>query len=113
MSKVIVKALIVLWPFLKSIIFKDRPVREVLRANRHFTWLFIIMLFVIVVFGATIDTLAGTQRFLNTTLAQLKEIQTELETVKEKYETLKEEQASINECRPNTYDKSRLMEMLE
>lgn len=40
------KAFVFFWPFLKSVIFNDRPVKEVLYTNRHLTAVF--LLFVVV-----------------------------------------------------------------
>lgn len=44
MYTLLFKAVVFFWPFLKNILFRDRPVMEVLKQHRHMTALFIMLL---------------------------------------------------------------------
>ena len=53
---VLFKAFVFFWPFLKSVLFNDRPVKQVLYAHRHLTIVF--LLFVVVSYMLVVMTLA-------------------------------------------------------
>jgi hypothetical protein len=44
MFSLVMKALLLIWPFLKRAIFKDRTVTEVMLENKHVTVMFIMIL---------------------------------------------------------------------
>lgn len=67
----ILKALVLFWPFIKSLIFKDRTVREVIRANRQFTYMFIVLVFVTAVLYLTAHELAATNDQLEAALSKM------------------------------------------
>lgn len=43
MTSLILNLAVAIWPFLKSVIFNDRPVTAVLKANKHFTATFFML----------------------------------------------------------------------
>lgn len=43
MTSLILNLVVAIWPFLKSVIFNDRPVLAVLKANKHFTATFFLL----------------------------------------------------------------------
>lgn len=71
MFKLVLKAFVLFWPFLKNIVFKDRTVREVLAENRQFTWLFGVLLITLVTLYLTVSTLSDTKQQLATTQQEL------------------------------------------
>lgn len=58
MLKVIFKALIVFWPFLKAAVFKDRTVAEVIKENKHLTAMLVVNILLICVLVITTKALA-------------------------------------------------------
>lgn len=55
LGRLLFKALRLLWPYLRSAIFKDRTVVEVIKENVHFTYMLGIIL--VLVFALTISTI--------------------------------------------------------
>ena len=49
------KALRLLWPYLRSAIFKDRTVTEVIKENQHLTWMLVLIM--MLVFALVIATI--------------------------------------------------------
>lgn len=100
MVKIIFKALLVFWPFFKSVIFKDRPVHEVLRDNRQFTCLFGLLLLVSIILFITADHLSNAKSTLYRQRSELTTLAAELERVTT---------TSVAECNvTDTYSVERL-----
>lgn len=57
MFSIAIKALLLVWPFLKRAIFRDRTVVEVLLENKHVTFIFSIVLVLLVSFLMTVNEL--------------------------------------------------------
>lgn len=106
----ILKALVLFWPFIKSLIFKDRTVLEVIHANKQFTYMFIVLVFVTTVLYLTTHELAATNDRLEAVLRKQDSLELEC-TCAPPAETdllLNPEVCTAN----RVYDKSYLTERL-
>jgi hypothetical protein len=115
MIKLITKALIIGWPFLRSIIFKDRTVKEVLLANRQFTCLFGLLVVVVFTLYLTVATLAETKALLLLSQAEAARLKTQLESSQADTRPQADHEVLLTatNCVPVAYDKSRLLQILE
>jgi len=105
--KTFLKALVVFWPFFKSMVFHDRPVKEVLRQNVQFTALFALsatLTFVLYLTWAELVSRSEHVKQLTETNRALEQTVVDLE--KQQYD-------GRYECRPEGYDKSRIIDLLE
>lgn len=108
MLSTFLKALLVIWPFFKALIFKDRSAVEVLNDNRQFTGLFAVLVVVAMMFYVTLNELSETKLALQAReheLFQLQEKCRESDACDGPPPPLEKEQ--------NGYDKSPLLDMLE
>lgn len=122
MLKVIIKALLVFWPFLKNIIFKDRTVREVIADNMQLTIIAGFMVIVSTTLYVTVSALADTKQLLSTALTEVTALRLEVARLKALTPPPDGELAPITydaECASNSdkcnvviYDKSHLIELL-
>ncbi len=100
------------WPFFKSVVFKDRPIKEVLQANRQFTWLFMILMGSSLTLFATVGALSDAKRTLIATHREVTELSTTLAEKEQRLETLQQQLQNGETCLPHPYDKRHLLELL-
>lgn len=100
------------WPFFKSVIFKDRPVKEVLRANRQFTWLFVILMGISMTLFVTVSALSEAKRTLVATHRDVSKLTQTLSEKERRLETLQRQIKNGELCTPGPYDKRHLLELL-
>lgn len=109
------KLLAFFWPFFKSVIFKDRPVKEVLQANRQFTYLFIILIGLAIMLHVTTATLAESRDNLVVTHRELRQLEAQLADTRQRMQQLK---STVNarevdcQSRRRGYDKDHLLQLL-
>lgn len=115
MLKPLFKALFLFWPFLKSALFHDRPVREVLWENRQLTlttvFILILVLFLYLTLGQLLETrsrLAALTETVETGPASALDV--DVDEVEAAVEELK---ADLETCQLNNYDKSRVIRILQ
>lgn len=106
-----IKALIVIWPFLKSVAFKDRTIREVLRANRQFTWLFALLVVVLLTLHLTIHTLADQKKQLALRQAELERVHRQLAQLQARENTKRTGKGGTTSSMV-CYDPNRVLELL-
>lgn len=70
MQNILIRSIILLWPFLKRAIFGDRPVRDFLITHKQFIVIFSMVLFL----SYMLLALSGGYRELSTENRKLKEI---------------------------------------
>lgn len=66
MLRLILRALIVIWPFLKTAIFRERTIAEVIKENKHLTALQVLILVLILSLVITTVELADYKTELRT-----------------------------------------------
>lgn len=94
------KALITIWPFLQNVIFKDQTFQEAYRANRQFTFLFVLLMFVVI-------TLFITSLALSETKGELQGIQQEVLRLTQETTRLEADNKSLAEDIEKNADKRR------
>lgn len=110
----LLKGLILVWPFIKNIIFKDRTVWEVLRDNAHLTMLFYLIMIVAMTLYLTATALSNAKVELMAQLevnAALTTRITELELELTQYKTTSVVDGA-GECVPGLYDRSEVLDLL-
>ena len=75
MLSTILKALVVVWPFFKALIFKDRSAMEVLSDNKQFTGMFVVLVVVALMFYVTLNELSETKVVLQAREQELSQLQ--------------------------------------
>lgn len=111
MLRIIFKALITFWPFLKNVIFKDRTVREAIRANKQFTILFALLILVITTLLLTVYVLSNVKE-------ELRLYQREIETLQHTNRRTQDDLMCEVETEPPpdlnhyTYDKEDIIQLL-
>ena len=116
MLRIILKALIIIWPFLKNIAFKDQTIQEAIQANRQFTYLFVLTMIVVLTLMVTSLALSETKEKLQVMQDQLDLLtkqNTELnKTNGELADAIDKDSRSVH-CPTDFYDKSRIIELLD
>jgi len=108
------KLLLLFWPFFKSVIFKDRPVKEVIRANKQFTYLFVITMFLALTLYMAVETLALTRQQLLQERREQTQLRRKLTATEQQITQLTLDLRSVDEaCRPTRYDKRHLLNLIE
>ena len=57
MVGVTIKALLLIWPFLKRAVFGDRTIKEVMLENKHVTFMFAVVVILLLSFFMTVSEL--------------------------------------------------------
>lgn len=113
MLRFILKTLVVLWPFLKNIVFKDRTVLEALRANKQFTTLFALLIIVIITLLVTVLALSDTKNKLQLTQREIEQLHTNYSREYTRNQPIIKERI-IEDCvDPDIYDKTNVLRLLE
>lgn len=73
------KAFILIWPFLKNVIFKDRTIREVINDNRQFTVMFGLLVILMSTLMLTSSYLADTKADLQKASVKIEFLLSQLE----------------------------------
>lgn len=108
MLSTIFKALLVVWPFFKALIFKDRSAIEVLNDNRQFTGLFVVLVVVAMMFYVTLNELSETKLALQAREHELIQLQKKCRD-----DSVCGGPPPTLEQQDDVYDKSPLLDMLE
>lgn len=58
MLRLMLKALFIIWPFLKTAIFRERTIVEVIKENKHLTAMQVVILLLSITLGITTAELA-------------------------------------------------------
>jgi hypothetical protein len=99
----------VVWPFIKAVIFKDRSVMEVLNDNRQFTRLFAVLVVVALMFYVTLNELSETKVALKTSEQEVTQLRNECSST-----PIPDDDVPTSDKPPRTlYDKRQLLEMLD
>lgn len=105
-----IKALIVIWPFLKSLVFQDRNVRDVLYANRHFTWLFVLLLVVVLVFHITLNYLVSGHHMIQRQQVEIQRLRQQLSLPPP---TASDGEVALTDCAGILYDPSQFIDLVQ
>lgn len=108
MARVFLKALLVFWPFFRSVIFKDRPVLEVMRANLQFTVLFVMLVAVSSMLYVTAGRLSESKRTILRTEAALHAKDVDNDRLQLRLIDVKE----LRQACESDYDKTRIIDLL-
>ncbi len=108
-NKLIIKGIILIWPWLKHLIFNDRTVMEVLKDNTPITILFAILITLAVVLAFTLSVLKSTHSKMQELDERYKVLQTDYDQLLLNQSGLFEEDIpAILE-----YDRSHIAELLQ
>lgn len=110
MFTTIVKALVVIWPFFKAVILKDRSAMEVLDDNRHLTGMFVVIIVVALMFYVTLTELSETKTVLKAREQEISQLRRSCIEPKTPGVTPLDDDTTVLETQ---YDKNPLLEMLE
>jgi len=106
----LLKAFVLIWPFLRSVIFKDRTVLEVVVANRQVTYMFAALVFVAATLYVTTEELAATNAELYRVRVELSSYNLECDCAAP-IDTVA--LTGLDVCQtPTVYDKTNLMDRL-
>jgi hypothetical protein len=75
LSRFILKALVLLWPFLKAAVFKERTVKEVILENKHLTGMLLLLCLLTGALFMTTLALSDTKDAYRVSREQLAELQ--------------------------------------
>lgn len=116
MLRFIFKTLIILWPFLKNVVFKDRTVLEVLANNKHITLMMVMVLLMMLTIVSATNKLSAVNKHATSTHELLAEAKEKIVQLEQELEVVK---ASIKECPPpskpmeEVYDKKWIIDSLK